>query len=80
VNIEFKKLEHIADIGGQKEVNRVSWNGKPAKIDIRTWIDGGAKPGKGIALTDEEAGRLLLALSDLGLSCQGGGRAEAESK
>lgn len=42
------------------ELNRVSYCGNPAKLDLRRWRDG--KPLKGVSLTDEEAGRLLEAL------------------
>ena len=38
-----------------KEVNLVSWNGRPAKIDIRSWQKNHEKCGKGIAITRAEA-------------------------
>ena len=38
-----------------KEVNLVSWNGRPAKLDIRSWKRDHSRCGKGIVLTREEA-------------------------
>jgi len=34
--------------------NRVSFNGAPAKYDIRTWSPDHTKMGKGITLSNEE--------------------------
>lgn len=48
--------------GWQKEVNLVSWNDRPAKVDLRDWSPDHSKLGRGITLTDEEAkalGRVL---------------------
>lgn len=42
------------DKGWTKELNRVSFNGAPAKYDIRTWSPDHEKMGKGITLTNEE--------------------------
>ena len=36
------------------ELNRVSFNGAPAKYDIRTWSPDHTKMGKGITLSNEE--------------------------
>jgi len=46
-----------------KEVNLVSWNGMPAKIDIRSWQTNRQRCGKGIAITREEAEELVKILS-----------------
>ena len=40
--------------GWKKEVNRVSWNGKEAKIDLRSWSPSHSRMSKGITLTDQE--------------------------
>lgn len=48
--------------GWTKELNRISWNGKPAKYDIREWDPEHEKMGKGITLTDEEFQKLKEAL------------------
>ena len=55
--------EIVAKIGkaGKKEVNLVSWNGSPAKIDIREWYEDD-RCGKGITLTDDEARELYETL------------------
>ena len=45
-----------------KEVNLISWNGRPAKLDIRNWQRDHEKCGKGIAVTWEEAGELAKLL------------------
>lgn len=36
------------------ELNLISWNGRPAKYDIRSWAPGHEKMGKGIGLTKDE--------------------------
>ena len=48
-----------------KEVNLVSWNGRPAKIDIRNWQRDHSKCGKGIALSREEAEELAKLLGKI---------------
>ena len=48
-----------------KELNRVSYNGSPAKYDLRSWkrADGEEKLLKGLTLTEEEATLLKQALN-----------------
>lgn len=48
-----------------KELNKVSWNDRPAKYDIRDWNHEEGKMGKGTTLTDEEAAALKKALEGL---------------
>ena len=65
--IEFEVTERIALLsqgngGYSTELNRVAFNGGPAKLDLRKWRD--EQPMKGIALTDEEARILLAALQN----------------
>jgi len=48
--------------GWNKEVNLVSWNDRPAKLDIRDWAPEHEKMGKGVTLSDEEAEKLVEAL------------------
>ena len=57
----------FAGSGGfwNKEVNLVSWNGRPAKLDIRNWQKDHEKCGKGITLTREEAESLLELLKKI---------------
>ena len=62
-DIKFEITEHIGTLsegskGWTKEINRVSWNDRDPKIDIREWSPDHTKMGKGITLTDEEAQKL----------------------
>ena len=45
--------------GWSKEVNIVSWNEGPAKMDIRDWSEDHEKMSRGITLTADEAQRLI---------------------
>lgn len=47
--------------GWTTELNLVSWGGRPAKYDIRSWSPDHQKMGKGSTFTKEE----LIALKDL---------------
>ena len=56
----FEIQEHLgvlrtSNSGWRKEMNVVSWNGKPAKYDLRDWSEDHKKMSKGITLTREEA-------------------------
>ena len=63
---EYEIVKHIATLGEANdrtlEVNLVSWNKRPAKVDIRRWDKDHTFMGKGVALTDEEAKALYEAL------------------
>lgn len=65
-NIKYEITEKIAVLSERgtwsKEINKVSWNDRPAKFDIREWNHEEGKMGKGVTLTDEEAKVLLEAL------------------
>ncbi|HPO04651.1 MAG TPA: PC4/YdbC family ssDNA-binding protein [Bacillota bacterium] len=57
--VTFELTEHIGVFGKDakgwtKELNRVAWNGGPAKYDIRSWDEGHHKMGRGITLTKQE--------------------------
>ena len=52
------------DKGWTKELNRVSFNGAPAKYDIRSWSPDHTKMGKGITLTYEEFKALVEAFKN----------------
>lgn len=59
-NIEYEIIEETGVLsenarGWRKELNKISWNGRPPKYDIRDWSEDHEKMGKGITLTDEEA-------------------------
>ena len=65
----YEIVEHIATLSQSgdttKELNRVSYNGSPAKYDLRSWrrTDGEEKLLKGRTLTAEEARALKDALT-----------------
>ena len=61
------------DKGWTKELNRVSFNGAPAKYDIRTWSPDHTKMGKGITLSNEEFQVLVDALQKLKQGQHGAG-------
>ena len=66
---EFKyeiteKIAVLSEKGGwTKELNKVSWNGREAKYDIREWNHEEGKMKKGTTLSDEEARELKEALN-----------------
>ena len=65
----YEILERIAVLSQNgdtsKELNLISYNGSPAKYDLRTWkrADGEEKLFKGLTLTAEEALTLKEALN-----------------
>lgn len=68
--IEYEILETIGVLstnakGWQKELNLISWNGRPAKFDLRDWAPNHEKMGKGITLTNEEADALKKLLAEM---------------
>lgn len=55
----YEIVEEIAVLsenakGWRKELNLVSWNGRPPKFDLRDWAPEHEKMGKGVTLTNEE--------------------------
>lgn len=55
-----KELGVIGDDskGWSKELNLISWNGREAKYDIRSWSPDHTRMSKGISLTEEEMKKL----------------------
>ncbi len=58
-DFKFEIINEIGVLSSTKkgwtlELNRVSWNGKEAKYDIRQWSPDHTKMGRGITLTEEE--------------------------
>ena len=58
-DFSFSIEEHIGVVsqgkgGWQVELNLVSWSGREAKYDIRSWSTDHQKMGKGITMTKEE--------------------------
>jgi hypothetical protein len=69
-NIKFNIIQHIAVLskgqkGWNKELNLISWNGYPAKYDIRDWDSTHTKMGKGITISDSELQELYKVLHQL---------------
>ena len=65
-DIKYEIVEEIGVLsesskGWRKELNLVSWGGRDAKYDIRSWSPDHEKMSKGITLTKEE----LLSLKEL---------------
>ena len=70
-SFNYEIVEHIAVLSQSgntsKELNKVSYNGSPAKYDLRSWKreDGEEKLLKGLTLTDEEMEVLKVAIASL---------------
>jgi hypothetical protein len=67
-DIKYEIIEELGELsenakGWKKEVNRVSWNDREAKIDIREWSPDHERMSKGITLSDEEAEKLAEILA-----------------
>ena len=59
-----KTIAELSATGStRKRLALVSWNGRPAKLDLRTWYDD-EKPGRGITITNAEAADFVAALAD----------------
>ena len=66
----FEITEKIAVISTSKggwtlELNKVSWGGRPAKYDLRSWSPDHQKMGNGVTLSDEELNSLKNTLHSL---------------
>lgn len=66
--LTFEIVEHLGILsessrGWTKELNKVSWNERGAKYDIREWNPDHTRMGKGVTLTDEEAENLRRILN-----------------
>jgi hypothetical protein len=66
-DLKYEITERIAILsekgGWTKELNKVSWNERPAKFDLRDWNHDAGKIGKGATLTDEEIQNLKQVLN-----------------
>ena len=68
--ISYEIVEEIAILsennkGWRKELNLVSWNGRPPKFDLRDWAPDHEKMGKGLTLTNEEFEQLQKAIENM---------------
>ena len=64
LQIKYEILEHLGVLsesggGWQKEVNIISWNGRPAKLDIREWSPEHNRMSNGVTLTADELRALI---------------------
>ena len=50
--------------GWSLELNRISWNGRPATYDLRKWSDDHSRMGKGITLNDDEMAELIRVMTE----------------
>lgn len=70
--IKFEIVEHIAVLseaksGWKTELNRVKWNDRDPKFDIRPWDPEHKRMGKGLTMTTEELAALREAIKSLEL-------------
>ena len=69
-DIKFEIVEEIGVLsegsnGWRKELNKISWNDRAPKYDIRDWAPGHEKMGKGISLNADEVDKLKKILEKL---------------
>ena len=70
-DMEFKIEQHVGVLsknsrsGWRKELTLTSWNGKPAKLEIRDWNEDYTRCGKGMTFTEEESLALRELMSQL---------------
>lgn len=68
-DFKFEITEHLGTLsesarGWTKELNKVSFNDRPAKYDLREWDPDHQKMSKGVTLSDEEMEILSKILKD----------------
>lgn len=66
--LKFEITEHIGVLsenakGWTKELNKVSWNEREPKYDLREWNPDHSRMGKGITLTEEDITNLKALLN-----------------
>lgn len=71
-DFKFEITEHLGTLsesakGWTKELNKVSFNDRPAKYDLREWDPDHQKMSKGVTLSDEEMEILSKILKDRGI-------------
>ena len=71
-DFKFEITEHLGTLsesarGWTKELNKVSFNDRPAKYDLREWDPDHQKLSKGVTLSDEEMEILSKILKDKGI-------------
>ena len=68
-DFKYEIEEHIGVItetpkGWRLELNKISWDGKPTKYDLRSWSPDRSRIGKGITLTSKEILKLKELLNE----------------
>ena len=71
-DFKFEITEHLGTLsesakGWTKELNKVSFNDRPDKYDLREWDPDHQKMSKGVTLNDEEMEILSKILKDRGI-------------
>lgn len=71
-DFKFEITEHLGTLsesakGWTKELNKVSFNDRTAKYDLREWDPDHQKMSKGVTLNDEEMEILSKILKDRGI-------------
>ncbi|MCI1904036.1 YdbC family protein [Enterococcus hirae] len=66
-DFQYEILEELGVLstnpkGWRKELNIISWNGRPPKFDLRDWAPEHSKMGKGVTLSNEEFNELKALL------------------
>ena len=69
---EYEIIENLGILstnqsGWTKELNLISWNGRPPKFDIRDWSPDHEKMGKGLTFSNEELKELQEIISEIDL-------------
>lgn len=69
-NFEYEVIEELGVLstnqsGWTKELNLISWNGRPPKFDIRDWSPDHEKMGKGLTFSNDELQALQEILNEM---------------
>ena len=69
-DFSFEITQSLGELSKSKggwalELNMVSWGGRDAKYDLRSWAPDHQKMGKGITMTKEELGALKTLLNTM---------------
>ena len=69
-NFEYEVIEELGVLsanqsGWTKELNLISWNGRPPKFDIRDWSPDHEKMGKGLTFSNDELKALQEILNEM---------------
>lgn len=70
-DVKYEIVERIAILSESgkwtKELNKISWNDRPAKYDLREWNHEESKMSKGLTLSDDEVRNLREVLNSIDL-------------